>query len=323
MNPTRRTFSLSLVALATTPAANALMMNCGGEMDPIEPTWGRGADNGIAEAILARRLARLDQGYVRGQSPDAIRTQFRANFPQLIEQNFAVMSPRRLAGSVAGLSEQEMAALAQAYSRANADLNRQGLLLPLLALRATPTQLQRIAAHFGESEVLHALQVYSPGKLMQFQATPLYRPQTLGKGGGGPAPFLDMSIGDIYLSFRTAPYGASLGVSSSLLMTATVAGGSLLGAWSFGYETVGPTVSSLIQTYAPALHNAIGSGINWFVEGLRDSLTNPAALGNMEKEGADMFELLPIAYNTLGSTGGDFGALEDWRDYAGGASLSC
>jgi hypothetical protein len=155
------------------------------------------------------------------------------------------------------LSSHELNSLASAMQRAYMDTGRKALALDMMASALDAKRLIRVAQAFGFAPTFEAIVRSAPEKTSAFlaQSNPNWGLPPV-REASPSSVFLDYTIEEIYLTFRTAPVG-SLSVSASVYMTATVAGAYLITAWTTGHY-IGSGINSLINTYAPDLGNAIG-----------------------------------------------------------------
>jgi hypothetical protein len=135
------------------------------------------------------------------------------------------------------------------------------------------------------------------------------------RGASGTPPFVPPSTGinntlqEIYLDFRTAPYGGAT-TASALLETTVFAAVLLQGSYQFG-QTVGNGLSWLIQKYDPALDNAIGADIAWVVN-LVTNIGNGVSKGFWEWQLDSTFFQVPLDdFGSFADGLGDFGVLDD------------
>lgn len=113
---------------------------------------------------------------------------------------------------------------------------------------------------------------------------------------------------EIYLDFRTAPFGADSALNA-LYEASQYMGGAVGASWSGG-TIVGTVVSSLIQTYDPTLDDAIGGTVTNMISQIASAATELAA-GQIESAWDSLFAIPTLA--TAGSvpipptSPGDFG----------------
>lgn len=258
---------------------------------------------------LLNPLTRITQGAPAGADPS---TTVHKNLPQLIEQNLAMRSVQGATAVIDNLTDKELGDLAHFYTQALNDTGHRGLLLPILAYRLDGVRLGRLSKHFGYAPVYAAVVQFTPEKIEAFNANS--SPSYMGSGGvstyAGAGQFLNYTLYEIYLSFRTAPVGA-LGVTGALYETgATIA--QPLG-WAFlAGTTAGIATGSLIQTYNPPLWDAIGGT----VAGMVDNITKAGSQllqGDAEKAAGSLFGLSFDVSNAQSSYGGDYGASASWE----------
>jgi hypothetical protein len=292
------------------------------------------APDAVSREVLAKRLYRLDEG---ASERGGGRIAMHRNFPQIIEQNFARMGVMRMSRFLDNVQENELSDLAQLYVNAISDSGRQPVLLDIMAARMTGKELGRMSQHFGFAPLYAAVLRTAPGKALDFQfnsdvmlASPAPGLLRFGKQGklnskggvnvNGAGGFLDYTLYEIYLSFRTSPIGA-LGVRGAIYETITMVAGPLGTAFGFGYG-VGTIVAPLVEFYAPSLYDAIGGTLDVIVDRIQDA-PNAMERGAAEGAGAISFELGPIA-SIMQETGGDFQVMMDWHMFSGfGGGVGC
>lgn len=321
----RRTFGLTMLALAATPA-KAVRMTCGGGGWEDDPSyWPRGtALDPVLATVQDRRILRLNAGMPKQPSLDQLKAHHAAIYPQTIEQGFARMGPARMKAYFRAASDKELAHMAYLY---RFDLNSQsrlGFLLPILAARAEDSALQRVARAFGTMPVYEALARYAPQRLLAFESAArgvVIAEPPLNQTGQF-VPNVDMTITRIYQGFRSSPIGASsvLGSAYETIAFAAKPFGMATTAIGFTYYVVSP----FLAEYTPTLWNAIGSGVNSMVnivEGLGGFLTNPTVPQAQQSSTYD-FQITPYA-SLLEQTGGDYGVVEEWSVAAGYGGGGC
>lgn len=304
-----------LAALAASPAALA------GPKAPVRATIGGytalTAPDKAAQAVLARKLLRLDQGRLPGQPlVDAIR----ANTQQLIEQSIARLDPARIP-RFTGLPANHKRAIAQLYVNATGNSPRPPMLYDIMATRLTGAELAEHAQYFGYVPLYMATARIAPEKLRTFEAGastasigPVYGGKTVAPNVG-LLEILDMTLGDIWILLRLAPIGL-YSVSASAFGFAALVGGALTAAWGFGFGFGSAVVVPVIQYVLPDLYPAIGDAIVDFVDRLES--TPPSQQGPVQENGAGagVFNLPEPLQDVIVDTGGDYQINEAWSDYS-------
>jgi hypothetical protein len=79
------------------------------------------------------------------------------------------------------------------------------------------------------------------------------------------------TIGEIYLDYRTAPWG-SLGVTDALYETAVDVSAAVGFAWEGG-QALGTAINSLIETYDLPLYDQISGTVGGMAEQVQDATT--------------------------------------------------
>lgn len=269
------------------------------------------APDALTRAILANPILSLDLP----QDADAVAA-IHSMFPQLIEQNFAQLRGDGAGRLLASMTPDELRALAGAYAAA---AGPQGRLLDLFALRLTGRDMGRLTPYFGYEPVYEALWRSAPNKSNEFEQFAATDVASGGIAVMSAGVNVDMTIPEIYLSFRTAPIG-SLGVAAALYETAAFASRNLTLAYGSGYA-VGTALSWTIQTYAPSLHDAIGSFIYNIVNSISQAV-GTSALGQAQATASLSFGLGSLG-GTFSSTGGDFLVVRAWQTWSGGGGRGC
>lgn len=327
---TRKSFLLTFAAAtvsAISSPSNAIVRS---GVPRTRPYTTDTAPDTASKAILRHPVRRITNGKEGG----AFSSKMHANFPQIIEQNFARVNSRHAETIIESLSEVELNALAQRYVNAVADSGFQARLYDVLAHRLQAPHLSRISRSFGYMPIYESIMRIAPHKLLAFEqgSQVNYPARNLGvstsltmntEGSSLPTPtagngqFLFYTVEEIYLSFRTAPIGA-LGVVGSMYETALVLGATLPVAYGIGYG-VGNMIAPLIQTHRPGLWDAIGGTIYQMIENIfgPDS-QNP---GRAERDMAISFEIPSSTRDIIAGTGGDYGVAEAWQQYSGGGGF--
>ena len=243
-----------------------LMMSCDESGDP-DPWYGNYVASG-QHAVYDHAKPGMNAAIaVIGSTPKQIQQQF----THVIETNISNGSTEHI---IRSLTDRELASLAADYQRASGGVNTP--LLKTLATRLSDKSLLRVASAFDKRAAASAVAVYaSPAVRQSFASQLAYvRPMMLPPGGGGggaaPAPTTDMTLEDIYLEFRTAPVG-SLSPASALSETLQFAGTRLSLAAATGWE-IGTGINYLIETYDPALGDAIGGTEAGMIDAARQSI---------------------------------------------------
>lgn len=319
MNFNRRTAGLSLIALAAQPARAVQMVCPGGDTgDEPDGWWPRGTPvQSLADEILANRVRRLYPA-IRNATREQHDAHLRSIFPQVIEQNFVRLDPRGFTRYLRLASDGELRALATLYLADVSARSTNGRLLPVLAVRASETELLRLSAAFGTMAIYDAVARYAPAKLAGFESGIAGRRVPAPASNQGFDPNVDMTILRIYQGFRSAPIGAS-SIPASLYQTAAFAGshlGRALGAGLF----IGSGISYLLTTYAPSVNEAIGGTLSVILEKLSGLTGIP--ISQAQEELTYDFQVTDYAA-LFEQTGGDFGAVEEWSTAAGYGGAGC
>jgi hypothetical protein len=296
------------------------------------------APDTASRLALAQPLPRLTSG--AGPGTDLAQVIHR-NFPVAVERNFASLPAHRVAAWLDAMDDATLANLAQLYLNASELVGRRNLAIDILAQRLDPLRLARVARFFGFARVHQSLLRASPGKESSFMqaASPQFRGPDLGlrvvmrpgptaAAAGTPAiglnsysPFLEYTLEEIYLSFRTAPVGAT-GVVASMFQTTMVVGTATYFAWGVG-TTIGGWLASGLQTFAPGVWESLGDRLGAWMEEFRrapslppDHLPSPEErIGQLEQEAFYAFDVPPETYDDFALDGGDYGSTEAWSDH--------
>jgi hypothetical protein len=240
---------------------------------------------------------------------------------------------------VHNMSGRELADLAAVYKNAT---STPSLLLQIMAKGVDADGLASVASAFGQEETAAAVARYAPTAVAkEFSQLPvkiaversvkvseaLTATRAAGvvspdapTGGGGPPPIvgptLTMTPYEIYLEFRTAPYGSG-SVVTALYQSSMFMGGAVGASWKGG-TAVGTAVSSLIQTYDPALDDAIGGTVSNMIDQIGAAATE-LAQGQIEAAWNSLFAIPNVATPTsvpLPPTSvGDYGVTYSMADY--------
>ncbi len=272
----------------------------------------------LTQEILTKPLRQIGAGRYD------VATNISLNFPQLIEQNYARMNSRRLAAALNGMDAKELNGLAQLYASANLNQGRTARLHDLMALRLDGAQLGRVSANFGYAPMYEAVNRVAQEKMQSFLQ---HSNASYSVGGGGAGTFqsgpnVGMTIYEIYQIYRSAPMG-SLAPVAATYMTGVFAIGHLSAAASLGYG-IGTSISWLMQTYTPSLHNALGAGLYYMFNPLIQSFqtSSISQIGDAQRDLSYDFGLSPLT-PLFESTGGDYGVVSAWAYSSGSSGGSC
>lgn len=339
----------------------------------------RTAPDAVSVEVLANSMTRLDQGPLQAVDASA---QIHANFPQIIEQNFAALSAQNASELFDSLSAAELSDLAQLYVNAVAESGAPPRLLAVLTHRLDAKRLWRLSQFFGYGPVRAAIAKGAPKKMSGFLSRPRvpYEGPVIGDDKFGPqgrflhdgtprtqlsgtlpisegsktasaiyrgtvrfmkassavcrgnvqgptasltrvafGQFLHYTPYEVYMSFRTAPGYAALGVAGALWETSVVLSSTLTVAYATGYAIGTNVVKPLVQTYAPSLYDGIGSTIGSIVNTLTNSWSSTTqAQAVAQRDTASAWTLGAGQSNFLQTTGGDFGSAFQWHSAFGG-----
>lgn len=336
MNPSRRH---CIGALALSPALLVAAQAAGPARTPKRSAAERGlftvdtAPDYASRLALAQPVRRLTDGAMRGADLSAA---IHGNFARVIEQNFACASPARLARWLDSVETRSLVTLAQAYVNATEMKGRPTPALEILAHRLDPVRLVRLAEHFGHARVHAAVLKAAPGKLEVFNVRAdvnrsgpvpgdmnLHRHETPVGGAQGQnyLIFLDYTLEEIFLAFRTAPVGAT-SVAASMFQTGLVVGAGISAAWLTG-QAIGSYMVQGMRAYTPNAWNAIVDAVGWWM----DELTRPPLLppesyrspeeqmGDHQRDGfLDVFNLDEGVYNSFAMDAGDYESTWEWAN---------
>jgi hypothetical protein len=218
--------------------------------------------------------ARPKKGFL-GTTPAEIDSKFAT----VLESNFSNGQAKKI---LTRLTNRELHDIADRYYATN--VGRPSELLNIMARQLDGKSLTRVAAAFGYENVQRAVTAYSPGNV-QIEFTRNASSIALGVPTpmAGPAPNINMTLQEIYLEFRTAPVG-SLSPSAALTETSIYAGAYLYGAWKVG-TAIGTQIYGLIQTYDPALDDAIGGTESVIVDELNARVSGIFNSNTQENQG--------------------------------------
>jgi hypothetical protein len=207
---------------------------------------------------------------VIGTTPAEVQARFAGVIQQNFERGDAALIIERL-------SPQELTDLATLYGRATSGATAP--LLNLLAGKLNARDLQRVAGAFGQNETIEAIDLHTPTSVAQqfftlprlpaIRASALTAP-AIGVGIATPAG-ITYTIGEIYLDYRTAPWG-SLGVTDALYETAVDVSAAVGFAWEGG-QALGTAINSLIETYDLPLYDQISGTVGGMAEQVQDATT--------------------------------------------------
>lgn len=336
MNPSRRH---CIGALALSPALLGAAHAAGPVRIPKRSAAERGlltadtAPDYASRLALAQPVRRLTDGAARGADFSAA---VHGNFARVIEQNFACASPARLARWLDTVETRSLATLAQAYINATEMKGRNNTALEILAHRLDPQRLARTAEYFGHARVHAAVLKAAPSKLEAFNVRAdvnrsgpvpgdmnLHRHEAPAARTQGQSYliFLDYTLEEIFLAFRTAPVGAT-SVAASMFQTGLVVGAGVSAAWLTG-QAIGSFMVQGMRAYTPNAWNAIVDAVGWWM----DELTRPPLLppesyrspeeqmGDHQRDGfLDVFNIDEGAYNNFAIDAGDYESTWEWAN---------
>lgn len=124
--------------------------------------------------------------------------------------------------------------------------------------------------------------------------------------------FLDYTLFEIYLSFRTAPIGA-LGVRGALFETVSLLRGPLVSVALAGYVT-GTVLARLLDRYQPGLYSAIGGTLAGMVDRMQTLTEGTRALGLLQLQIEHEFNPPISIQPSFQQSGGDYGAVDELRE---------
>jgi hypothetical protein len=318
-----------LATLALVPAALYAQGSRFGQIAP--PFTAANSPYPTAKRILQGDWVR-PQGWRRpsAELPSLIHAQFAT----VIEQNLARLDDGRFSTYLGTASEHELASLFAAYHASLSASGQAGRLYPLLAERAEPRELSRLWRHAASAELEAAVAQVDAGKAAHLRSlvccdgpsmagpdavasTPVLAAPPQAGAASTMAILLEYTVEEIYLHYRTAPFG-SVSVRAALYMTTAHVGGHLLTAFGAGYAVGQNAVAPVIQRYMPSLWNSIGAGVAGMVQliGGADGLQAQAFA---QRDTGFGFHLTPFEFSTLQATGGDFGIVSAWSVVYGGS----
>jgi hypothetical protein len=125
-----------------------------------------------------------------------------------------------------------------------------------------------------------------------------------------------------YMTFRVAPEVGLSSVAASLFSTVMVWATAGYFAFQTGYW-VGTQVAGVIETYAPALWDAIGGTISNMIDNVIGAFSKgPSSSGPAEQSTATSFQVGSDALLLYGQTGGVYGEVSDWQEWQGSNNSS-
>ena len=284
------------------------------------------AQDEVTHAILANPITRLNQGGPVGAHWGST---LHRNFPQLIEQGFAARSPAEVAQVLDGYSERELAALAQNYTNATMDGGHQPRLLDVFALRlGGGPRLGRLSKHFGFGPTYEAVNRSARGATQDFlrHTRPDWAAPAPGRrvgvrfadGDGRPrmmrvagvSEYLDMTIVQIFQSFRAGPIGG-LSVAASSWMTGATVWAAVYASYSSGY-VLGTAAAAVIDYMAPSFYPGVGSLMQILIVPISLAPTSFDVGKAMDKSMEEPWGLTSELAREIHDTGGDYGAAAAW-----------
>jgi hypothetical protein len=199
--------------------------------------------------------------------------------------------------------------------------------------RFTNAEMQDLAYAYARTtggnayNLLSTIQAYAPAQAARYAAAAAFTYTATGRvhvlsaapaGATVPVPpsaNVFNTLEEIYLDFRTAPVG-SMSPAAAAYSTTVYAAANLSAAFSAGYM-IGTGIHWLIETYDPAIDNAIGAALDSIVSNVVAAATGSAfpSLGYWEYElDRNAFGVNPV--DLLSGSGsqtnvGDWGALDD------------
>lgn len=228
------------------------------------------------------------------------------------------------------LTNYELDDLAHVYEASTGYHGIPRKLLHIFATKLNPIQLSRVPKSFGREATRDAIGYMAPSKLDEFDRISSglvleNRPISLRIGDrprlvkvSNMGQFLTYTPYEVYLSFRTAPVG-SLGVMGALWETATVLSKTLIPAYYTGYAIGTYVVYPLLERYALASIDWLGSSIASIVDRLSNSWTSaPSVTAQVQQSTATSFRCTSTQINYFSSMGGDYGVADEWMEYIGG-----
>lgn len=283
---------------------------------------------------LAQPVRRLTDGASPGSDHFAA---IHRNFARVIEQNFACASASRVTRWLDTVEPRSLVALAQAYVNASEMKGRNLAALEILAHRLDAARLARIATYFGHARVHSAVLKAAPGKLEAFNARanvnhrgPVPGEMNLhpdeahlgASQGRGYLIFLDYTLEEIFLSFRTAPVGAT-SVAASMFQTGLVVGAGVTAGWMTG-QAIGGYLVQGMRAFAPNVWDSLVDAVGRWVEELTrppllppDSYRSPEEqMGDHQRDGfLEVFNLDEDIYDDFAIDAGDYESAWEWANW--------
>lgn len=286
---------------------------------------------------LCRPVVRLTDGAAPGTG---LATAVHANFARIIEQNFAGATAESVVRWLETVEAHSVAALAQTYLNATDHQGRSAWALDILAQRLDAQRLARLSAHFGFARTHAAVLRAAPGKLEAFNACATVRHPgpalgdmrlsavaSANAGAGLQATdhgiYVDYTIQEIYLAFRTAPIGAT-SLSAAMFQTGMVLGAALPLAWAPD-QWLGRYCRLGMQVYTPSAWDVFADSASWWLHQL---MTHPEAAptssvsavartgqqrGQLQRDGfMNVFQVEACLYDSFAIAGGDFLSAHEW-----------
>jgi hypothetical protein len=300
------------------------------------------APDALSRAILAAPVSKPDQG---AATPAEIPMAIHRNFPRIVEQNVAAMTPAAASAWLDQLGDLELEHLAQLYVTANASDARSGKLLQVAAARLDGARLGRLSRFFGYAGVQSAIAKAAPAKLADFESntatsfeapragTPLRTPAMVAAGAAPEAavpmaaftPTTSMTFEELYAGFRGMQVG-TMAVAGAIYETAAWSGKNLITAWTIGY-TLGTGITDLMIEYEPGFYYGqfvpwVGNSIVW-LQGFGQSTWNDLwahTLGTYQATTLSTFGVPSSQTGSMGSMGGDWGSEADYESYENGTN---
>ena len=281
---------------------------------------------------LAQPVRRLTQGAARGADPSSA---IHGNFARVIEQNFASAGPARVARWLDTVETRSLVTLAQAYVNATEMQGRPPMALEILAHRLDAVRLARLAEYFGHARLHAAVLKAAPPKLEAFNARAdvnhsgpvpgqmdlhLHEPLRASAQGRDYLIFLDCTLEQIYLSFRTAPIGAT-SVAASMFQTGLVVGTALYGSRQVGHNIGGLLVQGM-RVYTPSVWESIVDAVQWWMDLFNAPPPPPGShpspeeqLGLHQRDGfTEVFNVDASVYDDFAMGGGDYESAYEWSN---------
>lgn len=298
------------------------------------------APDAASRFLLERRLSSPWHGTPKGGD---MRPQVARNFARIVGQNFAEHSPRRLAAWLDRMDATDLMRLGHMYSNSRSLTGEPALALDVLATRLDAPRLARLSPVFGFEALAESVNRCAPRSYSDFAMladkvdgpVPFSRPladlggQSKNQESGRLTNFLDMTIEQTYLSFRTTPF-VGMSVSASLFSTASLYTGALTGAWHAGH-TAGSYLVWGAQRFTPSFWDLIVDGLGGWLYNIESLIGTPPeedpvrspeeTSGALQQAG--FYEVVPFPwedghnryddfYNFYAVGGGEFQETRDW-----------